>query len=90
MSPLDAFWHIANLFLPAWAVAALLACAVKLLWRRDLAALTWRRLALWGAAGGSVAVIAALVITGHDGKMIGYGLMLAGISLAQWLLMIRR
>ncbi|MDY0744446.1 hypothetical protein SNE35_08005 [Paucibacter sp. R3-3] len=90
MTPLDAFWHIANLFAPAWVVAALLALTAKLLWRRDLKSLTWRRLAVWGAAGGSVAVIAALVLTGHDGKMIGYALMLVGVSLPQWLLMSRR
>ena len=27
MSPLDAFWHLANLFAPAWGLAALLAAA---------------------------------------------------------------
>ena len=90
MSPLDAFWHIANLFAPAWCVAALLAGGVKLVWRRELKSLSWQRLALWGAAGGSLAVVAALVLLGHDGKMLGYGLMLTCISLSQWLLMIRR
>lgn len=90
MSPLDALWHIANLFAPAWAVAALVAVAAKLLWRRELKSLAWRRLALWGAAGGSLAVVAALVLLGHDGKMLGYGLMLLGISLPQWWLMLRR
>ncbi len=90
MTPLDALWHIANLFLPAWSVAALLALAAKLLWRRDLKGLSWRRLALWGAAGGSIAVIAALALTGHDGKMLGYALMLVGISVPQWLLMLKR
>jgi len=90
LSPLDALWHIANLFAPAWAVAALVAVAAKLLWRRELKSLAWRRLALWGAAGGSLAVVAALVLLGHDGKMLGYGLMLLGISLPQWWLMLRR
>ncbi|MDN3921072.1 hypothetical protein [Roseateles violae] len=90
MSPFDALWHITNLFAPAWCVATLLAGAAKLLWRRELKALSWRRLALWGAAGGSLALLAALALTGHDGKMVGYALMLLGISLPQWLLMVRR
>lgn len=91
MSPLDAFWHVANLFAPAWIVAALVAGAAKLLWRRPLKSLSWLKLFLWGAGGGSLAVIMALVLTSHDGKMIGYGLMLVGISLPQWWLMkIRR
>ena len=90
LSPIDAFWHLSNLFAPAWIVAALMALVIKLLWRREFKTLAWRRLALWGAAGGSLAVIAVLVLLGHDGKMLGYGLMLVGISLPQWLLMIRR
>ena len=90
LSPIDAFWHITNLFAPAWIVAALMAFFIKLLWRRELKALAWRRLALWGAAGGSLGLIAALAWLGHDGKMLGYGLMLVGISLPQSVLMIRR
>ena len=90
LSPIDAFWHLSNLFAPAWIVAALMALFIKLLWRREFKTLAWRRLALWGAAGGSLAVIAALVLLGHDGKMLGYGLMLVGISLPQWWLMMRR
>ena len=90
LSPIDAFWHLSNLFAPAWIVAALMALFIKLLWRREFKTLAWRRLALWGAAGGSLAAIVALALLGHDGKMLGYGLMLVGISLPQWLLMIRR
>jgi hypothetical protein len=90
LSPIDAFWHLSNLFAPAWIVAALMALFIKLLWRREFKTLAWRRLALWGAAGGSLAVIGSLVLLGHDGKMLGYGLMLLGISLPQWLLMLRR
>ena len=90
MSPIDAFWHICNLFMPAWTVAALLAGSAKLVWRRELKALSWKRLALWGAAGGSLAIIAALILLGRDGKMLGYALMLVGISLPQWWLTLRR
>ncbi|MET0518331.1 MAG: hypothetical protein ABW005_05790 [Burkholderiaceae bacterium] len=90
MSPLDAFWHLSNFFVPAWVVAGLVAALAKLLWRRELKSLAWRRLALWGALGGSGALIAALLVLGHDGKMLGYALMLVGISVPQWLLMIKR
>ncbi|MBV8503406.1 MAG: hypothetical protein JO006_17015 [Paucibacter sp.] len=87
MSPLQAFWHVANLFAPAWGVALLVALMAKLVWRDALKAVAWHRLAIWGAAGGSVAVIAALALLGHDGRMSGYALMLVGITLPQWWLM---
>lgn len=87
MSPLDAFWHLANLFAPAWGLAALLAVAIKLAWRREAKSLRWLRLWGWGAAGGAVAVIAALVLLGRDGKMAGYALLVLGVALPQWWLL---
>ncbi|OYU27808.1 MAG: hypothetical protein CFE41_08635 [Burkholderiales bacterium PBB2] len=89
MNVLDAFWHLSNFFLPAWAVAALMAGGAKLLWRRELKALAWRRLTVWGGWGGSAGLILALVLLGRDGKMLGYGLMLLGISLPQCILSFR-
>ncbi|MDG0854581.1 hypothetical protein [Roseateles puraquae] len=91
MSPLDAFWHVANLFAPAWGLAALLAGAIKLAWRREAKALRWLRLWGWGAAGGAAAVVVSLVLLGRDGKMAGYALLVLGVALPQWwLLSVRR
>ena len=90
MNVLDAFWHIANLFAPAWGVALLVAALAKLIWRSELKSVSWRRMAVWGAAGGSVAVVLALALLGHDGRIVGYGLMLVGISLPQWWLLTRK
>lgn len=87
MSPLDAFWHIANLFAPAWGLAALLALAIKGLWRREARSLAWRRLWVWGTAGGSAAVILSLALLGRDGKMVGYALLILGVALPQWWLL---
>ncbi|MCE4552959.1 hypothetical protein [Pelomonas cellulosilytica] len=84
MSPLDAFWHIANLFAPAWGLAALLAVAIKAVWRREAKPLGWRRLWLWGAAGGTAATLMALVLLGRDGRMAGYALLVLGVALPQW------
>ncbi len=87
MSPLDAFWHVANLFAPAWGLAALLAIAVKGLWRREARSLSWRRLWAWGSAGGVAAVVISLALLGRDGKMAGYALLLLGVALPQWYLL---
>ena len=87
MSPLDAFWHLANLFAPAWGLAALLALAIKGLWRHQAAGMRWMRLWGWGGAGGTAATIAALALLGHDGRMAGYGLLLLGVALPQWFLL---
>jgi len=87
MSPLDAFWHLANLFAPAWGLAALLALAIKGLWRREAKSLRWLRLWGWGAVGGCAAVVIALLLLGRDGKMAGYALLVLGVALPQWWLL---
>jgi len=87
MSPLDAFWHVANLFAPAWGLAALLALAIKALWRRQAGALRWLRLWAWGGLGGAAAIVLALVLLGRDGSMAGYALLIVGVALPQWWLL---
>jgi hypothetical protein len=89
VNPLDAFWHIANFFAPAWSVAAILALAAKLLWRQSYGGVAWRKLAFWGGLGGSLGLLAALALLGRDGKMLGYGLMLLTVALPQWILGLR-
>ena len=87
MSPVDAFWHITNLFAPAWGLAALLALAIKGLWRREAKSLGWRKLWAWGAAGGSAAVVISLVVFGRDGRRAGYAALVLGVALPQWYLL---
>lgn len=90
LTPLDAFWHLTHLILPAWTVAALMAMFVKLFWKKSAGSLTWAQLTLWGGAGGTMALLAALLLMGRDGTMAGYGAMLLGVTLPQWGLTIRR
>lgn len=84
MGPLDAFWHVLNLFMPAVGVGGLGAAAVKLLWRRELAGVAWRRLALWGTGAGAGALLAGLLLFGRDGRMATYGLLVLAVALAFW------
>ena len=68
MGPFDALWHALNFFAPALGMAVLAASAAKLLWRRDLAAVSWYRLALWGALAGMAALAGGLALFGRDGE----------------------
>ena len=84
MSPLDALWHLLNFVAPALGVALLAASLAKLVWRRELAAVPWRRLALWAAAASVLALIAGLVLFGRDGKMVTYAAVVVASALALW------
>jgi hypothetical protein len=84
MGPLDAFWHVTNLFLPALGLGALAAGLAKLLWRRELAAVPYKRLAAPACAATAAVVLAGLVLLGRDGKMATYGAMVAACAVTLW------
>ena len=84
MTVFGALNHLLNLFLPALGVAALSASLSKLLWRRELAAVPWRRLAAGAALANAVVLLAGLVFFQRDGRMATYGLMLLANALTLW------
>lgn len=84
MGPLDALWHLGNLFVPAVALAALAAALVKLVWRRDLASVGWRPLAMAASLANAAVVLAGLVAFGRDGRMATYAAMVAACALTLW------
>lgn len=80
----DVVWHLGNLLLAPLALAALAAALAKLLWRRELAAVAWRRLALPAAAAGVAVVLAGLVAFGRDGRMATYAGMVCACAFMLW------
>jgi hypothetical protein len=84
MGAIGALWHLLNFFAPALAVGLLSAAFAKLLWRRELAAARWGRLAAWACAGAAAASVAALLVFGRDGTVAGYALLVAASALALW------
>ena len=84
MGPLDALWHVANLFAPALALGALAAGLAKLLWRRQLAAVPWKRLAGPACAACAAVTLAGLVLLGRDGRMATYAAMVLACALTLW------
>lgn len=90
MGLLDAVWHLLNFFAPAFGVGLIAAGLAKLVWFRLLRGASWLRLGLWAGAAGALALLAALVVFGRDGKMAGYGMMITACALALWWTGLRR
>jgi hypothetical protein len=84
MGPLDALWHLLNFAYPAAAVGMLAAALAKLLWRRELGPVPWRRLARDTFIAGLLVLVAGLVVFGRDGKMATYLAMVAACGLTLW------
>jgi hypothetical protein len=84
VGPIDAFWHLANFFMPALGVALIGSTACKLLWRRELVAVRWHRLAFCAALAGASALVAGLALFGRDGKMATYGMLVAATAFGLW------
>ena len=84
MGPLDLLWHLLNLLAPALGLSLIAASLAKLLWRRELSAVRWRRLAAWGMAVTLLALLGGLAINGRDGRMSTYLAMVLANALALW------
>jgi len=84
MGPLDALWHLLNLLLPAAGLGAIAAGLSKLLWRTALRGAPWRRLAAWASGAAGLALIGGLAITGRDGRMATYAVMVLASAGALW------
>ena len=84
MGPLDALWHLLNFFAPAAGVALATTLLAKLLWRRELAGASWRRLLAWAVASGALALLAGLAIFGRDGRMATYAGMVVMTAVSLW------
>ncbi len=84
MGPIDAVWHLANLFALPVGLAAVAAALTKLLWRKELAAVGYRQLLVPTAAACAAVVVAGLVLFGRDGKMATYGAMVAVCAATLW------
>lgn len=84
MGPLDAIFHLLNLFAPAIGTALLSAAGMKWLWRRELGSVSYRSLALAAMAGAAVMTLVGLVVFGRDGRMATYGAMVLAIAFMLW------
>ena len=84
MGTFDFILHLLNFFAPALGVALLLTAASRLLIRRSS-----RSVAVWSQcafnfAAGSIALAAALVLFGRDGKMLAYAALILATGSSEW------
>ena len=84
MSPLDALWHLLNLFAPALLVGSGTAVMARWFWRHELRGMGLRRMLVWSVAPAMVATVGGLVVSGQDGRMVTYLAMVAACALGLW------
>jgi hypothetical protein len=84
MGPLDATWHLLNLFGPAFGLGLLAPLLAKLLWRRELKSRPWGALAQRCVAAGMVVTLAGLVVFGQDGRMATYAALVLACAGTLW------
>jgi len=84
LDALGLFWHLANFIAPALGVGMLSALLCKLFWRRGLARVTWFTLAWQASLAGLVVLVAGLVATGHDGKLVTYAALVIVSAMVPW------
>lgn len=83
----DLLWHLAGLAAPAWVLALAVPTVGLFFERKRPSALAWlSRVAI--NFGVCLAVLAAgLVLTGHDGRMATYAVLVLASATCQWALM---
>jgi hypothetical protein len=84
VGPIDLLWHVLNFFAPAVGMGVIAPSLAKLLWRRDLAGVSWRRLAGWVTAMSAAVLVGGLIVFGHDGMMATYSVMVFACAVALW------
>ena len=84
MSPVDAFWHLANLFAPSIGMGLIAPTLAKLLWRRELRAARWLGLVVWTGSACTLVLLTGLIVLGRDGRMSTYASMVLVAALVLW------
>ncbi|MDE2161253.1 MAG: hypothetical protein KGJ30_20280 [Burkholderiales bacterium] len=72
------------MFLPALMLGALAPLLAKGVWRRELARVSWRRLAGPACAACAAVALAGLIVFGHDGRMATYAAMVLVCAVMLW------
>lgn len=80
MGAIDLLWHVGNLFAVPVLFALLAATGAKVIWRRALAAMAWRRLAALLVAVAMAVTLTGVAAFGRDGRMATYAMMVVAAA----------
>jgi hypothetical protein len=84
MGPLDAAWHLLNLFAVPVGLGLLAPALAKRVWRDALRGTSWRALAWRCALTCAAVTVGGLLAFGRDGMMATYGAMVLATALLLW------
>ena len=84
MGPIDALWHLLNLFAPAVGLGLIASSLAKLVWRRALQTVAWRDLVRWTVGANAGLTLLGLVLQVRDGRMATYAAMAVATALVLW------
>ena len=82
LGPIDAIVHLVGFLLPAAGLGVISAALAKLVWRGELRAVRWARLATWSGGAAAAVLVAGLVGFGRDGMMATYAGMIVASAIA--------
>jgi len=85
MNATDFFWHIVNFIAPAFWLGLAIAL-LDMVAGRWTAPRRWRRGLLLDWAIGAAVLLAGLLITGHDGRMLTYGALALAVAVRRSLI----
>jgi hypothetical protein len=84
MEPMKALAMVFSGLLTPLLLGAIAAALAKAVWRRELAAVRWWRLAWPAAVAGAAVTLAGLAWFGYDGRMATYAGMVLACALTLW------
>jgi hypothetical protein len=84
------FWHLVGFLVPSVGLGLISTLLVRWGWQRAARQVGGVRLAAVSVSACLLAALVALVVTGRDGTMIGYGAMVGACALSQWWMLRRR
>lgn len=86
MSALDFLFHLLSFLAPALFISVALAGGARLVWRKQPHLLPWHQMAAINALLGILVLALGLVLTGQDGRMGTYAVLVLALGTCQWLM----